>query len=99
MLKTSDVQALALRCGIFIVDDDPAPVSAWLPFLAVTLGAKPPRQVPVWLARLAIGDAGVLMMTRNRGASNTRAKGELGWQPIYGSWRRGFVEGLGGKHT
>jgi nucleoside-diphosphate-sugar epimerase len=82
--------------GIYnIVDDEPAPVSAWLPALADAVGAKPPRRVPVWLGRLAIGDGGVSMMTRIRGGSNAKAKRELGWQPAYPSWRRGCVEGLG----
>jgi nucleoside-diphosphate-sugar epimerase len=82
--------------GIYnVVDDEPAPVSTWLPVLAAAVGAKPPRKVPVWLARLAIGDGGVAMMTTMRGGANAKAKRELGWQPIYSSWRRGFVEGLG----
>ena len=82
--------------GIYnIVDDEPAAVSTWLPFLADTVGAKPPWRLPVWLAGLAIGEGGVSMMTKIRGGSNMKAKRELGWQPIYPSWRRGFVEGLG----
>jgi nucleoside-diphosphate-sugar epimerase len=82
--------------GIYnIVDDEPAPVSKWLSFLAEALGAKPPRRVPVWLARFLIGDGGISMMTEIRGGSNAKAKRELGWQPIYASWRRGFNEGLG----
>jgi nucleoside-diphosphate-sugar epimerase len=81
--------------GIYnIVDDDPAPVSVWLPYLAKALGAKPPRRVPVWLARLLIGEGGVMMMTQSRGGANTKAKRELKWQPTYPSWRIGFVEGL-----
>lgn len=81
--------------GIYnVVDDEPAPVSAWLPFLAAVLDVKPPRKVPTWLARLVIGDGGVSMMTKVRGGSNAKAKRELGWQPTYPSWRRGFVEGL-----
>ncbi len=82
--------------GIYnIADDEPAPVSIWLPFLANVLGAKPPRRVPAWLARLLIGDGGVVMMTQIRGASNARARREFGWELVYPSWRRGFVEGLG----
>jgi nucleoside-diphosphate-sugar epimerase len=82
--------------GIYnIVDDEPAPVSTWLPVLADAVGAKPPHHIPVWLGKLVIGDGGVSMMTRIRGGSNAKAKRELGWQPIYPSWRRGFVEGLG----
>ncbi|HEX6305389.1 MAG TPA: NAD(P)-dependent oxidoreductase [Anaerolineales bacterium] len=81
--------------GIYnIVDDEPAPVSAWLPFLADAVGAKPPWRIPAWLAKFAIGDGGVSMMTQIRGGSNDKAKRELGWRPIYPSWRRGFVEGL-----
>ncbi len=78
-----------------VVDDDPAAVSTWLPVLADAIGAEPPRKVPVWLAKLAIGDDGVMMMTKSRGGSNAKARRELGWEPIYQSWRRGFVEGLG----
>jgi nucleoside-diphosphate-sugar epimerase len=82
--------------GIYnIVDDEPAAVSTWLPFLADAVGAKPPWRLPVWLAKLAIGEGGVSMMTKIRGGSNAKAKPELGWQPIYPSWRRGFIEGLG----
>jgi nucleoside-diphosphate-sugar epimerase len=81
--------------GIYnIVDDDPAEVSAWLPELAKVTNAKPPRHVPGWLARLAIGEAGVFMMTEQRGASNSKAKRMLGWRPIYASWRDGFRRGL-----
>jgi nucleoside-diphosphate-sugar epimerase len=82
--------------GIYnVVDDEPAPVSIWLPALADVVGAKRPHKVPVWLGKLAIGDGGVSMMTKIRGGSNAKAKRELGWQPIYPSWRRGFAEGLG----
>jgi nucleoside-diphosphate-sugar epimerase len=82
--------------GIYnVVDDEPAPVSIWLPALASAVGAKPPYRVPVWLGRLVIGDGGVSMMTKVRGGSNAKAKRELGWQPIYSSWRRGFVEEIG----
>src|SRR6185369_3262758 len=81
--------------GIFnIVDDEPAPVAVWLPELARVLGAPAPRQVPVWLARLFTGAAGVSMMTRIRGAANARAKRELGFAPIFATWREGFREGL-----
>jgi nucleoside-diphosphate-sugar epimerase len=77
--------------GIYnIVDDDPAPVSEWLPALAAALGAKPPRHVPAWLGRLAAGEAMVAMMTEIRGASNAKAKRELGWEPAHPTWREGF---------
>jgi 2-alkyl-3-oxoalkanoate reductase len=76
-----------------IVDDDPAPMREWLPALAAALGAKPPRHIPVWLARLIAGEAAVLMGTEARGASNAKAKRELGWTPErHPSWRQGFVE-------
>ena len=75
-----------------VVDDDPAPVREWLPVLAQALGAKPPRRFPVWLARLAAGEAAVVMGTTARGASNAKAKRELGWAPRYPSWRYGFWE-------
>jgi 2-alkyl-3-oxoalkanoate reductase len=83
--------------GIYnVADDEPAPVAEWLPELARAVGAKPPRHVPVWLGRIAIGDVGVSMMTRIRGASNAKARRELGWEPRYRSWREGFVSGLDG---
>jgi nucleoside-diphosphate-sugar epimerase len=75
-----------------IVDDDPAPVAEWLPAAAHALGAKPPRHVPRWLGRLAAGEVGVVMMTEVRGASNDKAKRELGWQPRHPSWREGFAQ-------
>jgi 2-alkyl-3-oxoalkanoate reductase len=82
--------------GIYqITDDEPAPVREWLPVLAAAIGAKPPRRVPTWLARVVAGEPTVLMTTAIRGASNAKAKRELGWQPRYASWREGFVEGLG----
>ncbi|MDX6332775.1 MAG: hypothetical protein QOG05_115 [Streptosporangiaceae bacterium] len=73
-----------------IVNDEPAPVRAWLPVPADALGAKPPRHVPAWLARLFAGRAAVVMATQVRGASNAKAKRELGWTPRYPSWRLGF---------
>jgi nucleoside-diphosphate-sugar epimerase len=74
--------------GIYnIVDDEPAPVTEWLPELARRSGAKPPRHVPTWLGRLAIGEVGVSMMTQIRGSSNEKAKRELGWQPGHPTWR------------
>jgi nucleoside-diphosphate-sugar epimerase len=82
--------------GIYnIVDDEPAPVREWLPVLANALDAKPPRRIPRWLGRLLAGEAATFMMTEARGASNEKAKRELGWQPRYASWRQGFAQGLG----
>jgi nucleoside-diphosphate-sugar epimerase len=79
--------------GVFnIVDDEPAPASEWLPHLAACAGAKPPRRVPKWLARLVAGDVVVTMMTEGRGFSNAKAKRELGWTPRYPSWRQGFAD-------
>jgi nucleoside-diphosphate-sugar epimerase len=66
-----------------------------LPALASALGAKPPRRIPRWLGRLAAGEAAMLMLTQAKGASNEKAKRELGWQLRYPSWRQGFVQGLG----
>jgi nucleoside-diphosphate-sugar epimerase len=81
--------------GIYNVsDDEPATVSTWLPELASAVGAPPPRHVPVWLARLLTGPTGVAMMTELRGASNAKAKRELGWEPRFASWREGFRRGL-----
>jgi 2-alkyl-3-oxoalkanoate reductase len=74
-----------------IVDDEPAPMSEWLPALAAALGAKPPRHVPLWLARLIAGQGMVMMAEGSRGASNAKAKRELGWALRYPTWRQGFV--------
>jgi 2-alkyl-3-oxoalkanoate reductase len=82
--------------GIYnVVDDEPAPISEWLPVLAQALGAKPPRHVPLWLARLAGGKVTAVMMSDLRGSSNKKAKRELGWKLRYPSWRDGFAKGLG----
>jgi nucleoside-diphosphate-sugar epimerase len=82
--------------GVYnIVDDDPAPVAEWLPALAAAAGAKPPRRVPAWLARIVAGEAAVSMMNEVRGASNAKARRELGWTPAHPSWREGFVSVLG----
>jgi nucleoside-diphosphate-sugar epimerase len=81
------------RTGVYnIVDDEPAPVSEWLPFLAECAGAKPPLRIPAWLARVLAGDMAVGMMTEGRGFSNAKAKRELGWVLRYPSWRQGFKE-------
>jgi nucleoside-diphosphate-sugar epimerase len=83
------------RAGVYnVVDDEPARVAEWLPFLAQAVGAPPPRRMPVWLGRLAAGEVGVSVMTQIRGSSNARAKQELGWQPAWPSWRQGFAGGL-----
>jgi nucleoside-diphosphate-sugar epimerase len=82
--------------GVFnIVDDEPAPVSQWLPYLAECAGAKPPRRLPKWLARMLAGEMVAGMMTEGRGFSNAKAKRELGWQLRYPSWRQGFKEEFG----
>ena len=80
-----------------IVDDEPAPIKVWLPELARILGAKPPMHFPKWLARVFAGDALVMMSTEARGASNAKAKRELGWTPAHPSWRQGFAETYGPK--
>jgi nucleoside-diphosphate-sugar epimerase len=80
------------RPGIYnIADDDPAPVAEWLPALAQTLGAKKPRRVPRFVGRLFAGEVGAVFMTEIRGASNAKAKRELGWRPAHPSWREGFA--------
>jgi nucleoside-diphosphate-sugar epimerase len=82
--------------GVYnVVDDEPAPVREWLPAIAEALGAPRPRRVPRWLGRLLAGEAAAVMMTESRGASNEKAKRELGWRPRYPSWRQGFADGLG----
>ena len=78
--------------GVYnVVDDDPAPVAEWLPALAQTLGAKKPIRVPRFVGRLFAGEAGAVMMTEIRGASNAKAKRELAWRPAHASWREGFA--------
>jgi nucleoside-diphosphate-sugar epimerase len=92
----ADATAIAIergRRGVYnIVDDEPAPVAEWLPAAAAALGAKPPRHVPRFVGRLVAGEAAVVMMTESRGASNAKAKRELGWTPRHPSWRDGFAE-------
>jgi 2-alkyl-3-oxoalkanoate reductase len=78
-----------------VADDEPLPVSVWLPLLAKAVGAKRPMRVPVWLGRLAAGEVGVSMMTQIRGTSNAKAKAELGWTPQYRTCQEGFRNGLG----
>lgn len=78
--------------GVYnIVDDDPAPVAEWLPALTRMLSGKKPRRLPPFVVRLVAGEFGVLMMTEARGASNAKAKRELGWSPAHPSWRQGFA--------
>ncbi len=93
---SATVAAIAgARPGIYnIADDEPAPVATWLPAAAAILGARPPLRVPGWLARPAIGATGMSMMTRLRGASNAKARRELGWTPAWATWRDGFARGL-----
>jgi nucleoside-diphosphate-sugar epimerase len=81
--------------GIYnIVDDEPAAVHEWLPYLARMIGAKPPLRVPAWLVRPLLGEHGVSLMTAIRGSSNAKARRDLGWELRYPSWRQGFREGL-----
>jgi nucleoside-diphosphate-sugar epimerase len=83
--------------GIYnVVDDEPAPMRDWLPHFAETIGAKPPRRVPQWLARITAGPALTAWATLFPGASNAKARAELGWQPNYTTWREGFPQSLGG---
>ena len=93
---SATVAALDRGLGIYnVCDDDPARMSEWLPAYAEALGAKKPRRVPVWLASWIAGRQAAAMSTSLEGASNEKAKRELGWQPRYPSWRQGFREGLG----
>jgi nucleoside-diphosphate-sugar epimerase len=81
--------------GVYnVVDDQPAAAADWLPGLAEAVGAKRPMRVPRWLGRIMAGEAAVTMMTETRGASNAKAKSELGWAPKYPTWRDGFAHGL-----
>jgi nucleoside-diphosphate-sugar epimerase len=78
--------------GVYnVADDDPAPVAEWLPALAHEVGARKPMRVPRFIGRLFAGEVGVVMMTDARGASNAKAKRELGWRPAHASWRQGFL--------
>jgi nucleoside-diphosphate-sugar epimerase len=82
--------------GVYnVVDDEPAPLREWLPVYAETLGAKRPFRVPLFLARLAAGSFAAAFASQLRGATNAKAKRELGWQPRYPSWRTGFRQALG----
>lgn len=91
------VAALTEGSGVYnVVDDEPARFDEWLPYVAEVLGAKRPLRVPVWLARILAGEAAVFLMTRTRGGSNARAKGELSWKPEHASWRSGFRAELAG---
>jgi nucleoside-diphosphate-sugar epimerase len=78
-----------------VVDDDPAPMAEWLPALAAALQARPPRRVPLVLVRLIAGQHAAFLMTRAEGASNERARRDLGWSPQIPSWREGFRTALG----
>jgi nucleoside-diphosphate-sugar epimerase len=102
-IETTDAAAATLAAvergapGVYnVVDDDPAPVSEWLPYLAEVVGAKPPLRVPAWLGRLLAGEFVVDQMTDARGSSNEKARRELGWKPRYASWREGFRAWVGG---
>jgi nucleoside-diphosphate-sugar epimerase len=84
--------------GVYnVADDEPAPVREWLPVLAASLGAPPPRHVPAWLARPLIGGLFMVMMTTARGMSSEKAKRELAWTPAYPSWREGFRSAIGDR--
>jgi nucleoside-diphosphate-sugar epimerase len=101
LIHTTDAAAATVAAieggppGVYnVTDDDPAPIGEILPDLANAIGAKPPRHVPAWLGRLFGGPMAVAMMQELRGSSNAKAKRELGWEPHFASWRRGFREGL-----
>jgi nucleoside-diphosphate-sugar epimerase len=94
---SATVAALKRGRGIYnVVDDDPAPMREWLPVYAKAIGAKAPRRIPAWVARLAAGAMVARTATEIRGASNAKAKAELGWQPALPSWRDGFTTALDG---
>ncbi len=84
--------------GVYnVVDDEPAPARDWMPYLARVVGAKPPRHYPAWAARMFAGPLAVMMGTETRGASNAKAKRELGWTLAYSSWRQGFIAAYGAR--
>jgi nucleoside-diphosphate-sugar epimerase len=93
---SATVAALDRGSGIYnVCDDDPATMAEWVPVYAEALGVKPPRRTPLWLVRLIGGKQAAVMAERLEGASNEKAKRELGWRPRYPSWRQGFREALG----
>ncbi len=93
---SATVLALDRGSGIYnVCDDEPATQSEWLPDFAEAIGAKPPRRIPVWLAGLIAGKQAARLATMLEGASNEKAKRELGWELRYPSWRRGFKEAFG----
>jgi len=95
---TATVAALTHGDGVYnIVDDEPAAFREWLPHVADLLGAKRPRRIPVWLARIAAGQAAVYLLTQSRGGSNARAKNDLSWVPSFATWRDGFRAELAGS--
>jgi nucleoside-diphosphate-sugar epimerase len=92
---SATVAALDQGEGVYnVCDDEPTPLREWLPVYAEALGAKPPRRVPAWIARLVAGKVVAGQATGLRGATNEKAKRELGWSPRYPSWRQGFAESL-----
>ena len=99
----AEAAALAVEngpAGLYnVVDDDPAPVSRWLPALAEAVDAPPPRHVPRLIGRIVGGEAAVAMMCQVRGAANAKAKRELGWEPLWPSWQEGFRSGLGSRQA
>jgi nucleoside-diphosphate-sugar epimerase len=93
--QATDLAIERAAAGVYnIVDDEPAEVREWLPELARAIGARPPYRVAAWVGRIAVGEAGLSMMTRIRGSSNLKAKRALGWHLVYSSWRDGFRRGL-----
>jgi nucleoside-diphosphate-sugar epimerase len=101
-LATATVAALERgRAGEIynVCDDEPAPVREWLPLLASSIGARPPRRLPVWLVRRLASPATAAMMTESRGASNAKAKAELHWTPAWPTWREGFAALSAGAPT
>src|SRR3954470_23310844 len=77
--------------GVYNVSDDESPPSRdWIPALADALGAKGPRRVPVWVARLAAGPPAVRAVTAQRGAANGKFRQEFGWEPSFRDYRAGF---------
>ena len=74
-----------------IVDDEPMALRDWLPLYARAIGARPPRRVPLWLARMVSGPLPIHFATAMPPASNARAREVLGWAPAYSSVRTGFA--------
>jgi nucleoside-diphosphate-sugar epimerase len=88
---TAAIAALERGDGVYnITDDEPAAARDWIPAFCREVGAPPPLHVPAWVARIVAGSFASGVLTQGRGASNRKAKLEMGWAPSHPSWRTGL---------